>query len=158
MKTLEIFLWIVIFINMTNFFYVLYKAPFWNFDKQFLWKLWVLFCCSTLIVLALICYFHNINNKWITTTILLALGMNLNSIALVLSDFNKVIKDRTHFFKIERIENGRIFGELFITEKDDTFPAEMINAPQGKYKIGNKVTVNVVSCTIEKIKVEPQIS
>lgn len=157
METLEIFLWIIIAVNFFNLFYVIGKTPFWDYDKQFLWRQWVLFCFLLLVVFTIICYFHNsLENRWVHLAIILGLGADLCSYSFVKGEFKAVMEHEFHSFKVERIENGQIFGELFITGRDDTFPAEMINAPRGKYKIGDKVTVNVVFCTIEKIKVEPQ--
>lgn len=156
MEALEIFLWIVTFGNLANFFYVLCRTPFWNFDKQFLWKMWVLFSFFLLIVLAIIGYFHGITNKWIWATILLGLGANLYSLSFVENEFKAVIKNEIHSFKVERIENGRIFGTLKITKKDEYFPAELVNASHRRYKLGDLVTVSVVTCTIEEIKVEPE--
>ena len=157
METLEIFLWIIIAVNFFNLFYVIGKTPFWDYDKQFLWRQWILFCFLLLVVFTIICYFHNnLDNHWIHLAIILGLGADLCSYSFVKGEFKAVMEHEFHSFKIERIENGRIFGELIVAGRDDTFPAEMINAPRGKYKIGDNVSAKVVICTIEKIKVEPQ--
>ena len=157
METLEIFLWIIILGNLANFFYALFKTPFLNFDKQLLWKLWVLFCFFLLIVFSIICYFHDVlSSRWIYGAIVFGLGTNLYSLSFVENEFKAVMENETHFFKVERIESGRIFGELNIANKDESFPAELVNASRQKYKIGDTVAVKVIVCTSDRLKVEPE--
>ena len=156
MNTLEIFLLIVIAINLINFFYILFKKPFWNFFKQALWYIWDVLCLIALYAISIIYAISTEKlNRFLIIAIFIAILMEYISSRIIEKKFCTVMYGKTHFFRITSFVGKKIYGELAIIGTKEVIPARLVCPLHADYKNNNIIPVTVLFCKLSEIVVEP---